>query len=177
MKTPTFSEKTNQIICFETRKVAGVAAGRVQGMRDLLIRFKILREAVPCHPESFWIVKHCKNCKTVHGWVLELLVGQLKTKIHDNASCLRIRISNNASFRCRILSIECQKVVTAWKIWWPRLPATHPISQVRQVWKADLKDVMPPNLICHRLQVASSWVPWGLGFFECSPQFSGHNSD
>ena len=160
MKTPTLSEKTNQIICFETRKVAGVAAGRVQGMRDLLIRFKILREAVPCHPESFWIV-----------------VGQLKTKIHDNASCLRIRISNNASFRCRILSIECQKVVTAWKIWWPRLPATHPISQVRQVWKADLKDVMPLNLICHRLQVASSWVPWGLGFFECSPQFSGHNSD
>ena len=31
--------KLSILICLEIRKVAGVAAGRVQGMRDLLIRF------------------------------------------------------------------------------------------------------------------------------------------
>ena len=41
----------NILICFDGRKVAGVAAGRVQGMRDLLIRFK----AVPCHPHSSYL--------------------------------------------------------------------------------------------------------------------------
>ena len=33
------SLKLSILICLEIRKVAGVAAGRVQGMRDLLIRF------------------------------------------------------------------------------------------------------------------------------------------
>ena len=37
----------NILICFDGRKVAGVAAGRVQGMRDLLIRFKLQSCAVP----------------------------------------------------------------------------------------------------------------------------------
>ena len=46
----------NILICFDGRKVAGVAAGRVQGMRDLLIRFKAGRATRIPHicPFTFW---------------------------------------------------------------------------------------------------------------------------